>query len=70
MLRPLRAAGAPANDAPATDVQRYVNSAHDTLSVLLALFMPGLLALFGFVSGILARARRLGIDSAWCRRAT
>jgi hypothetical protein len=61
----LRAAGAPANDAPASDVLRYVDSAQGTLSILLALFVPGLLALFGFVSGLLARARRLGYDSAW-----
>ena len=61
----LRTAGAPANDAPAADVLRYVSSAHDTLSILLALFVPGLLALLGFVSGLLARARRLGVDGAW-----
>lgn len=61
----LRSASAPANDASPADILRYVDSSQAMLSVLLALFVPGLLALFGFVSGFLARARRLGIDSPW-----
>lgn len=61
----LRSAGAPANDAPAGDVLAYLASAQGTLAILLALFVPGLLALFGFISGLLSRARRMGIETPW-----
>ena len=61
----LRSAGAPANDAPAGDVLAYLTASQGTLAILLALFVPGLLALFAFISGLLARARRMGIDTPW-----
>ena len=61
----IRSAGAPANDAPAADVLRYVTANHTALEFLLALFVPGFVALFWFVSGLMATVRSAGADGPW-----
>jgi hypothetical protein len=61
----VRSIGAPANDAPAATVIRYISESSVALSIVLGLFVPAIVLLVLFASGLLARAARLGVEGPW-----